>query len=257
MKATKETKFQHLTKAPITEALIEIRIPQLIKHNDNSSELKYFEAIKNEYPIKHDRIYFDNLIKISKDGTLPTVKQTQSSNGNNYLNKSKNQVIQMTTSSFIFSRLTPYKDWEYLINQFNKQWVTFQEIYNFNKVTRVGVRFINQMIFPAPLNWTEYFRLAIPIQSDYCDITLSKSSSQFLLNCPDSGLNSIINLLVMADNIPNKKPTIKVVFDIDVFTENNIDYTQKKFEELFEKLRFFKNSIFFSNITDKTVELYK
>jgi len=48
-----------------------------------------------------------------------------------------------------------------------------------------------------------------------------------------------------------------VMFDLDTICNQDVPYNEADAIKIFEKLRDYKNSVFFNNLTDKSLELFK
>jgi len=56
---------------------------------------------------------------------------------------------------------------------------------------------------------------------------------------------------------PTKPQKLSLIFDIDVFRQVEYNKNMNEIWNDFDKLRNFKNDIFFNSITDKTKELFR
>lgn len=65
------------------------------------------------------------------------------------------------------------------------------------------------------------------------------------------------NILLQVDPIPNSEKNLKVLFDIDVYKESIIGIweTDRLFSD-YGKIRDFKNEIFFTSLTERTLKFF-
>jgi uncharacterized protein (TIGR04255 family) len=78
----------------------------------------------------------------------------------------------------------------------------------------------------------------------------------FRLEIPNPEINSIaiINQTIDKQKNPNKLP---LIFDIDVIIESEYNIDEDRIWEDFNKLRNYKNQIFFNSTTEKAKELFR
>ncbi|HEY4481765.1 MAG TPA: TIGR04255 family protein [Candidatus Brocadiaceae bacterium] len=237
--------------SPITEALLDIRAEY--SREITLAELESFHnLIKEDFPEKQQRIQFTAGLKISQKG--PEALQT-SGVPDGYLFKSTiyNKIVQTRLDGFTFNKIKPYENWEKFRLEARKLWDLYFKMTTPSKITRIALRYINRIEIPLPIKDFKEYILGIP------DVPpkLPQELSHFFIQCtiPSRaiGANAIITL-TMEDPTNNKLP---IIFDIDVFRNNIYINNEAKIWDDFEKLRIFKNDIFFNSITEKTKELFK
>jgi uncharacterized protein (TIGR04255 family) len=112
--------FQVLKKAPITEALIDIRV-KLQAEIDVKTTDSIHEQIKKEYPKKQEQrmsqIQFE--LKVGEDLVKPLSTKII---GYRYISTDNKQIFQARFDGFTFSRLQPYMTWEELRNEAYRLW---------------------------------------------------------------------------------------------------------------------------------------
>jgi len=77
--------------------------------------------------------------------------------------------------------------------------------------------------------------------------------SRVLLPLPEDNLKAIITQTLEETSAPIPS----VILDIDVFQQITLHPSDPSWEKTFEKIRDWKNRIFFEYVNDKTVSLYK
>lgn len=238
--------------APITEALLDIRV-QLPSEIDLDKLKTFYDPIKERFPQKQDRISVQAGFQISPEGptTLPT-----SSKQDGYLFRSttENKVVQARLDGFTFNKLKPYEKWESFRDEARNLWNSYFKLANPVKVTRIALRYINRIEIPLPINnFKEYILTTPEIAPD-----LPQGLSQFFMNIVIPN-HKIEATAIINQTMENSTPTQKLpyIFDIDVWKATNYEGNKEEMWNEFEKLRIFKNDIFFKSITDKTKELFK
>jgi uncharacterized protein (TIGR04255 family) len=78
---------------------------------------------------------------------------------------------------------------------------------------------------------------------------------QIVLPKPDIGARANVTLTLTEGPFPVDH--IPVVLDIDVYNSVDLPVDSDEIWNLLEKLRVFKNEIFFANLTEETADLYE
>lgn len=242
----------HYDKAPITEAIIDIKTEQ-------PAALR-FEDLE---PIKqHLTGYTQGETRGIGQAMLQFAPSVQASAALKpwalvFRNESNNQVLQVRLDGFTFSRLKPYEDFERLKSEARRLWDIYREFVRPKTITRVAVRYINQFDFPGDSVEPEEYLNTYPHIPDKLPAGL-RNFGPFLMNLrmpqPDlKGLMTINqgNTPIMIEGL------IPIVLDFDLSVENPIVATEEELWAFFERLRERKNLYFEASITDKTRELIR
>lgn len=243
----KMVEYPILTNAPITEALIDIRV-KLPSTVDIKKIESIYEFIKEQYPEKKEQ-------KIAKLKFKPDELKSSGAeiNGYRYITSDKKQIVQVRLDGFTFNRLHPYIKWEQLRDETYRLWQIYKNITSTELITRVALRYINNLNIPMPIiDFGEYLT-APPIVPPELPQGVSGFLNRTVINEPYSGFNAIITH-ALEQIVTNTAP---IILDIDVFKYQSEGMEEKNAWEIIEKLRDFKNKIFFSSITDKLKEMYK
>jgi len=131
-------------------------------------------------------------------------------------------------------------------------WEIYVDAAKPRQVSRVAVRYINQMQLPAVKDLGEYLtappQLPEPIPQTVRDFLTR-------VNVRDDRRNaSAVIVQALEPQIDPK--TISLLLDIDAFREMNEKSDDPGLVLVFEHLRELKNDIFFASITEKIVEKY-
>ncbi len=239
-----------LKKAPITEALIDIRV-KLPSDFDVKNISSIYESIKNQYPETQER-------KISKVKLEPKAEEILKSSrpeidGYRYFSSDKKQIVQARLDGFTFSRLHPYIKWEELRDEAHRLWQLYKNITYPESITRVAVRYINNLNIPMPIRDFSDYLTAPPTVPEGLPQVVSSFLTRVVIHESSVGANAIITQAleqIVTDVAP-------IILDIDVFKLEPKGIEQKDAWEIIEKLRHFKNKVFFSSITDNLKEMYK
>jgi len=241
----------HLENAPIVEALVDIRV-KLPSDVDISNLESMGELISNQYPKKKKRMRFEGKIDF-KDDKTPEHRDTLSwVDGYIYTSEDEKHIVQARLDGFTFSRLEPYQKWETLREEAQKLWSNYLKIASPEIITRVALRYINRLELPLPMgDFNEYLTSPPVIPQN-----LSQEISNFLTRVviPEKPIESFAMVTQAFERVVNNK--VPIILDIDVFKKKEYDVSKKDAWEDIDKLRDFKNRIFFEFITERTKELY-
>jgi uncharacterized protein (TIGR04255 family) len=241
---------RHYDNAPITEGLIDIRV-KLPSDIDLSSFDAFFERVKDKYPTRQDRKLFEGTFS-----TVPRVEAAAKETKIGYLFRSADgkRVLQARLDGFTFSRLKPYENWGALRDEAKRLWDTYREIVKPIQVTRVAVRYINQIDIPLPMrDFKDFFRTIPEVSPD-----LPQGLSGFLmqLQIPQEDISALL-VITQTMLVPPPSPVVaSVILDIDLFKVQSGFETDDEVWTLLESFRDRKNEIFEACITDKARQLF-
>lgn len=239
--------------APIIEALLDIKVEL---SNDTKLENldAFYENIKEKYTEKKRREKFTADIKFTEKGELSQNPVSNQPDAYIYRSANENKVIQIKMDGFTFNKLKPYEHWDKFYAEAKSFYEQYDKIARPIKITRIALRYINQIDLPLPFaNFKEYI-LTIPEIAPELPQGLSGFFMQLSIPSPDINAIAIINQTMKPFTNDNK---LSFIFDIDIFKNVNYNNYDPAIWEQFQKLRNFKNDIFLKSITDKTKELFK
>ena len=241
-------KPQHLSRAPIDEALIDIRVT-LPKHTRVLEHLAALdEKFRDQYPDKKTIREFQYRVDLDHpDIEEKTLKQL----GFRYTNADNTHVIQATLNGLTLSRLPPYQDWAQLREEAQRVWTIYSDHVQPETITRVAARYINKIKMPGPpIEFNDYLSY-VPVVPKVLPQVVAGFSSRIVVQDAKAQCVAIITQIFQPS--PSE---IAVILDIDVFREKVFGGGWEAWGTL-DMLREFKNLIFFDSITEETVTLYK
>lgn len=239
-------------KAPITEALIDIRVqlPQSVALADLD---KLHGQIKAEYPDKKTRNLFLEKIEL-KGGEEPITEKHFQPVGYYFTRTDGTQVVQYRLDGFTFNRLRPYTQWEDIYPQARKLWEIYKSEVRPVQVTRLAVRYINSIEIPSRnFDYDRYFTSTPRVPAG-----LPQILEHFFLRTQIPFLEQGAKAVII--QTPSGKPdpvNTAILLDIDVFKEISAGIDDEKVWEIMGKLREIKNDIFLKSITEETQELFR
>jgi len=240
-------KYPILSKAPITEALIDIRVKV---RDELKIEQVYsiYNFISKGYPNKKERHQWGGSLEFKK-GKPPTSIASEIIDGYIFISGDNKQIFQARLDGFTFSRLKPYETWENLRDEAYRLWQKYREITS-PEITRVALRYINKMELPLHLRDFSDYLTAAPIVPEGLPQGVSSFLSRVVIHEPEIGAAGIITQALEQSVNPN------IILDIDVFKQKPEGISEEEAWQVLERLRHFKNKIFFESITEKAKELF-
>jgi uncharacterized protein (TIGR04255 family) len=240
----------HYEKAPITEAIIDIRAeqPPTLRFED-------LEAIK-----QHLTGYTQGETRNIGQGMLQFTPPVQATAELKpwalvFRNESNNQVLQVRLDGFTFSRLKPYEDFVRLRDEARRLWDVYREFVRPQKITRIAVRYINQFDLPGDSVEPEDYLNSYPHVPEELPTDLRNFGPFWMsLKMLQPDLKGMMT--INQGNTPTMLPgVIPIVLDFDLSVENPLVTNEQELWALFDKLRERKNLYFEASITDKAREL--
>ena len=238
---------RHYANAPITEALIDIQA-QLPPASDLGKLARIQQAISQDYPGKQRQELHQFQVQVFP-GQPEGAKTEDTILGFRLSSSDGKQIVQVRRNGFSFSRLTPYENWGRMRDEARRLWSLYSEAVRPTKITRVAVRYINQINIPLPMNdFADYVLLSPQVPPG-----MSQDLSNYFMRLeqpqPDIGAHLV---LITAMLQPTDPSVCSVALDIDVFGQSLEITDDKEAWELLESLRQRKDQIFEACITDQT-----
>lgn len=244
--------FPHLEHAPSIEAVIHWQA--------HASKILEPEALKAElnqrlpdYPtcqIQHD---IEIAAAGTPDGSSEICHRTQW-NGFRLQDTQNLHVAQFTPTGVVFSRLEPYEKWESFQAEALRFWQIFLEIAEPTIIQRLGVRYINRIPLDNGEQPSLYLKtvpsappgLELPTESFFHQDTYRLPNPPYYINW------------VRTIQPKGADPTDgrALIIDINVFTTELLQLEQETLTQRLREMRWLKNKVFFSCITDTTLERF-
>ncbi len=240
----------HYSKAPITEALIDLRV-QLPPGASLANLEKVCTNEAERYPDKRKQFSFSAQVQ---GGQKVSANAAQQELGWLIHSHDKKHVCQVQLTGFTFSRLAPYDRWESLRTEAQRLWRLYKEVTSPIAVTRVAVRYINRLDLPLPLRDFKDYLQTVPEVSPAMPQGLSGFFMQ--LQVPQADLPGML-ILTEALIPPPSKSVVSVVLDIDLYRDQDLPQKEDDIWDLLEQLHVRKNEIFEGCITDRTREIIR
>lgn len=247
--------WPNLKNAPITEALIDIRV--LLAEGIQQANLEtVHERIKAQYPTRRQRQSFEASFEFRQNED-PVPNISKGKDGYLLISEDEKQVLQTRLDGFTFSRLKPYQSWIELRDEARRLWEIYSSITKPQKLTRLAVRYIDLIELPLPFSDFHEWILTVPEVAPTLPQALAAFLTRMVIPFDDTGTTAIITQNFGPQPGQNHRNTVSLIFDIDVFRSVDIAGNSNELWMHFEELREVKNRIFFESITRKTEALFK
>lgn len=241
-------KWPHLNRAPIREALIDIQVAR-----PNELDLSVLDGvhgrIKEDYPLKRKRHHWQGHFELKPD-SAPRQSVDDEVVGYIYSSEDKRNVAQARLDGCTQSRLTPYDDWRELRDKARKLWDAYREVVQPQRVTRVAVRYINELRLKPPIDPADWFTIRLQLPP-----SLTRGGLQMFTKLtaqhPDQHATS--HVIQYAEPQADEDGRIRIVFDIDVFRTREMSPDSEELWTVLDQLRSIKNDIFFEGLTTRAI----
>lgn len=244
----------HLEKAPISEAILDVRV-KFASPIDVEQLASFVSLLGDEFSEegrqKQQRAEFT--IDLGDGQSRKEVIQNQ---GYIFRSNDKLSAVQARLDGFGFSILKPYTNWGNMMARARTIWDRFVETYKPSAVTRVALRYINNLMLPGtPHEFSKYIRV-LPRIPECLPQDANGFFTRFVVR--DSNTNSIVIVNhVYDENIPVAENRHTVILDIDAMHELDCEPTSDAMWQKLGMLRGLKNRVFFGSITDDARRLYQ
>lgn len=239
---------KHYSRAPITEALIDIQaqLPQGIKLDVLA---QVYSRIHTEYPKREEVLMVQGQMIV---GESVGATASQSQIGYVVFSSDQKQILQMRLDGFTFSRVAPYDCWEAFRDEAIKLWSIYQSLTHPEAITRLSVRYINRLDIPLPVgDLKEYLRTFPEVSSDLPQ-GLSGYFMQIQIPQEDLAAMLVLNQAIVSPPTPG---FVSVLLDLDLFRERDIPNNEIMLWDILEQMHDRKNKAFEACITERTREL--
>ncbi len=238
--------FPHLPRAPIVEAVLDLRVVSSVEWDELSLRSQLEERLP-DYP-KHDTVQETEVQLSPKTGT--NIIKDLVHVGLKCQSEDSFYVVQFNKDSFVFSRLKPYENWEKFSQEALRLWEIFCELLKPIEIGRVGLRFINRLAIrkQQAIELADYYE-SPPESIKGLNWPLAGYLHQDRIQVPDTPY--FVNIIKTTQNT---QMDIGLLLDIDVSMNKHLSFDELQISEHMNKMRWVKNKVFFSSLTEKALE---
>ncbi|MFH1857210.1 MAG: TIGR04255 family protein [Candidatus Omnitrophota bacterium] len=243
--------FTHLSKAPIVEAVIDIRItPKNIL--DEHAAFPFFKERLSDYSKQENMNAKSLQIEVGKERNAPVVKDLGFV-GTKVSSTSEPYIAQFYKEAFIFSRLSPYNEWKIFMAEAIRLWGLYCELVEPEEILRIGVRFINKIdVIESQIELSNYYENA----PDSIKNTVWPILNYMHKDTYQPTPIYIVNIIKTVKHISDKS-IAGLILDIDVIMNKKFGNDLKKITDHLIYMKWLKNKAFFNSIKPNIIERYK
>ncbi len=240
------------TRAPITEAVIEIRIDSSLDQAEIEKASAKFLA---HYP-QDQRI--DNVtfaVRLANELGSATKTRVNRNIGYRRSTLDLTHLLVLLPSSLMVSQLAPYPGWDEFYRRFCRDWRIWKKAIGFKTISRVGVRYINRIDIPVQNESVEH-EAYLNVYPKLPDIIgkVGRYAVQAVSYFEDIGCTLTLNSAVVPAPILDHA---SFVIDQDIAREIDPPQSDKAIFQLLNEIRTKKNAVFEACVTDRARELFQ
>lgn len=249
--------FEHLSHAPIIEAVIDIRTSsnELLEEMSFKSQIEP-KLVNYQFLDSPREIQFhlQHVVGSKESTPTPPMIKDLGWKGLRFRSNDGKQIVQFNKDGFAFSRLDPYQSWESLHSEGMRLWQHYVSFARPIEINRLGVRFINRFQLPFGEVQFEDYLSHSPEAPGGLDLPFITFLHQDTLAVPNHPYAINVVKTIQQQTDPDRM-ALGLVLDIDVFTIKGFDLNEEVLNKKLLEMRWLKNKIFFGSITEKAVKL--
>jgi uncharacterized protein (TIGR04255 family) len=231
--------YPTLKNAPISEAVIEIRLGKPLSNFDEISP-GLLEEFAELYPQKKE---IRSMQFSFKAGDPNVTAPSEDLLGYRLESQDGKYILQFKKDGIALSNVGPYDRWSTFVAKFNETWTMFSEKFTELKICRIAVRYINR--FTLSKEHEDYYKKWTTLNINN-GANLKKTSLAYLIEQKE------FKTIVKIDTSENNNNKYEISLDIDAFCEK--EFSNSEINSALTKLRQMKNEIFFNNINPEIIK---
>jgi uncharacterized protein (TIGR04255 family) len=245
--------FPHLVRAPIVEAVIEVRARAQAPWEQRAIA-QQITPLLPDYPKTVSRDQIQQEIKLGQEQPN-LVTRNLGWHGLQFQSADGKHIAWFTRDGFMFSRLQPYQDWSHLFGEAMRLWQVHVRVAKPLEIQRVGVRFINRIeMEPGSVCYEDYIRLPAD-RPEGLDVPFTGFFHLDTLAVP--GYSLAVNIIRTVQPPQSQNAGVAVILDIDAFSTTPFKMGQEELEQNLGQMRWLKNKVFYGIIAEKALNRFK
>jgi uncharacterized protein (TIGR04255 family) len=243
-----EIKFPQLTRPPLREALVDIRLREMLPATwVERLENEDFGNFTNPQPMKQSAFK----LMVPKDEPARALVDSDQPFGRRYNSKDETRVLQVRRNGMTLSILKNYANWDALRDSARASWERYLEISGPVDVDRLAVRYINAIEIAAGDDYDKYLTTGPRIPRDLPQI-VSNFIQRVEIPFTKEEATAIITQ-TLGQPVGGQG---SVILDIDVFCQCALKGTSQDVWSTLDNLRDIANGIFFSSVAPEVLKSY-
>ncbi|MDR5729828.1 MAG: TIGR04255 family protein [Terriglobia bacterium] len=250
-----EEQFENLPKAPIVEAVIDIRAMPADRPREEALR-NFVESEFADYKFLNSQREFQFRAQFSSNALPNQVTKDLGWKGLRFQSDDRKYIAQFNRDGFVLSRLEPYETWEKLSREAKRLWSSYIEFLKPLQIDRVGLRYVNRIQLPfGEVNFEEYLQVS-PSTPPELDFPISGFMHQDSVVVPNNPYAINIIKTIQPPNLTTGTG-LGLILDIDVGTTQFLEMDDIKLGVHLSKMRWLKNKVFFGSIKRRSLEMFR
>jgi uncharacterized protein (TIGR04255 family) len=242
------TNWPTLSKAPLVEGLIDIRVEQSAAATPAALKAACDE-LAAEFPSRQEQHTIVAQFSFSSDANTTSSTTEQGPDGIILRSADEKWVVQFRLDGFTISRLHPYGTWDELKAKASALWANYSEAAKPIKVVRIASRFVNRVQMPPGESFDKTF-----LTNFVMGPSLPQSVAGYLLRVviPFEEQNAVA-IVTQSLDVGDKE----CILDLDTFSVQPQGIAENEIWSKLDNLRDVKNRLFFGSFTEAALERFK
>ena len=245
--------FPHLNRAPIVEAVLDIRARAIVPFEESSVRTQ-LTAILNGYDFLDSQreLQFESRFAPGEIVQNAPVVTDLGWKGVRFRSADQKQIISFQRDGLGFSRLEPYTDWHQFSTEGLRLWQIFKQAAAPLAIHRLGLRYINRIRLPVSEVLISDYIDPAPASPRQFELPFAGFLHHDVLSVPGHpyGVN-----IVRTVQPATEGTGIGLILDIEVYTLSETQIEEVNLMSSFAEMRWLKNKVFFGSVTERTQRL--
>lgn len=241
-----KSEYPFLSKAPIVEAVLEIRTTPAASWDSNIVTSKAKETFAEGYSYEDENM-LEQTFQFKPHPAEPLNISKIEWNGLRLTSQDKTEILKIIRDSYVFSKLKPYTGWEKFQERALDGWNIYRDIAGRQSIKRIGIRFINRIEFTND-ELPDLFSI-YPMLVGKMTKEIAGYFQQNIYSFKGGEYQASYIQTIQPPAIGGGNPC--VILDIDVYTAETLRIDEKEILSYLEQIRGMKNDIFFGAVKDE------
>lgn len=244
--------FQHLKNAPITEALLDVRVEPPPGTTIETLTAAFRSHVDDAFPEQKPILKVQAQLSFGGESKGFGASETV---GNIFWSASRKRAVQARLDGFSVNHVGGYEDWDALKRDAQQYWKHFLVAGQPLRVIRCAVRFINRLELPVGDDLSKHLRTR-PEAGEKLPQVLDEYFMRLILPFAAQRRAVITQATIpLEDGGASGKRSL--ILDIDAFSETSLAPDSDEIWAEFEELRIVKNRCFFDSLQTETWRAYQ
>jgi uncharacterized protein (TIGR04255 family) len=243
--------YSHLSKAPITEALLDIRVEP--RDGLTVEDLDPFaQRVSHTFATRKKRKETKITLPPPEDSDDIPIEGLPTTIGHLFWNADASRAVQAQLGGFTVNHVNHYETWEKLRDEAKELWSHYLAVATPKRVVRLGLRYINRLEIPTGVDFSEMLQTRLEVGPKLPQ-QLDEMFYRMVVPFGETRKAAI----TLATAPPSAPDVAAVILDIDAFSLVQFPVESAKMWEELNELRQIKNRCFFDSLNPSYVEKFR